>query len=244
MKCGIFIILIIITILLLSGKGGFLIAGYNTASKKEKAAYDFKRLSLVMGIGMGALTLLYLLFILLGNRIPFFSSIFAVITVAITIIMLILCNTICRTKDPLYEQESMAEVKRQKSITRITIILTTVILIVVCVLLFSGDVKVLFQKNYVTMDVPVCRDGEVYYKDIKSITLRNELVIGSRTNGIGTPRLQAGNYRNEEFGNYLLYSYTGCNRYIVVKTETATVVFNGKNDKETQKLFQQLKEKL
>lgn len=40
--CGIFLVMGIIFLL---GKGGFLIAGYNTASKEEKAKYDEKRLN-------------------------------------------------------------------------------------------------------------------------------------------------------------------------------------------------------
>ena len=35
-----FIIFLIVSLLLLMGKGSFLIAGYNTASAKEKAQYN------------------------------------------------------------------------------------------------------------------------------------------------------------------------------------------------------------
>ena len=38
------IIFLIISILLLMGKGSFLIAGYNTASEKEKSNYNEKKL--------------------------------------------------------------------------------------------------------------------------------------------------------------------------------------------------------
>lgn len=37
-------------LLIFVGKGDWLIAGYNTASKEEKAKYDVKRLRLVMGV--------------------------------------------------------------------------------------------------------------------------------------------------------------------------------------------------
>ena len=40
-----------ISLLLLSGHGSWLIAGYNTASKKEKEKYDEKKLCRVMGCG-------------------------------------------------------------------------------------------------------------------------------------------------------------------------------------------------
>ncbi len=40
-----FIIFIIMGIVFLFGKGGFLIAGYNTADKKDKEKYDEKKLN-------------------------------------------------------------------------------------------------------------------------------------------------------------------------------------------------------
>lgn len=45
-----------ISIIFFMGKGSFLIAGYNTASKEEKARYDEKKLCKVMGIGTSIIT--------------------------------------------------------------------------------------------------------------------------------------------------------------------------------------------
>jgi hypothetical protein len=39
-------------VLLLTGKGSFLIAGYNTANKEKKKRYNEKRLCRVMGSGL------------------------------------------------------------------------------------------------------------------------------------------------------------------------------------------------
>ena len=44
------IICIVFSILIFIGKGDFLIAGYNTASKEEKAKYHTKRIRIVLGI--------------------------------------------------------------------------------------------------------------------------------------------------------------------------------------------------
>ncbi len=41
--------LIIITVIFLMGKGGFLIAGYNTMTKEQQEKYDIKRLCKFMG---------------------------------------------------------------------------------------------------------------------------------------------------------------------------------------------------
>jgi hypothetical protein len=51
-------ILAILSIVLLMGKGSFLIAGYNTASKKEKERYDQKKLCRVIGTGLGIMTVI------------------------------------------------------------------------------------------------------------------------------------------------------------------------------------------
>lgn len=44
------IILLILAIILLSGKGGFLVAGYNVLTKKEKQKYNEKKISRIMGV--------------------------------------------------------------------------------------------------------------------------------------------------------------------------------------------------
>lgn len=44
------LILLILTAILLSGKGGVLIAGYNMLSQKEKEKHDGKKISRIMGV--------------------------------------------------------------------------------------------------------------------------------------------------------------------------------------------------
>lgn len=46
------ILFLAIAVLLLSGKGSWLIAGYNTASAEEKKKYDVKKLNKGMGVMM------------------------------------------------------------------------------------------------------------------------------------------------------------------------------------------------
>ena len=47
---GIAVFMGILTVVLLMGKGSFLIAGYNTSSKEEKQEYDEKKLCRTMGV--------------------------------------------------------------------------------------------------------------------------------------------------------------------------------------------------
>lgn len=54
----VFILFTILSIILLSGHGSWLISGYNTASKEEKAKYNEKKLCRTMGIGMAVIAVL------------------------------------------------------------------------------------------------------------------------------------------------------------------------------------------
>lgn len=93
------IILVIISGLLLSGKGSFLIAGYNTASKEEKEEYNQKKLSNIMGIGLSITTLIVAVNVYFGEERPSFLKWTTPWGILITaVFMIVLVNTIGRSK--------------------------------------------------------------------------------------------------------------------------------------------------
>ena len=57
---AVFALFVILSIVLISGRGSWLIAGYNTASKEEKAKYDEKKLCRINGIGILVIAVLIL----------------------------------------------------------------------------------------------------------------------------------------------------------------------------------------
>lgn len=57
----VFTIMALISVLLLLGRGSWLIAGYNTASKEEKDKYNQKKLCRVIGVGMSVITIMILI---------------------------------------------------------------------------------------------------------------------------------------------------------------------------------------
>ncbi len=80
---GVVVMFAILTGVLLSGKGAFLIAGYNTSSAEEQAKYDEKKLCRVTGMGMLVITILLFIMALLGENMPkWFSTFFLVVTLA------------------------------------------------------------------------------------------------------------------------------------------------------------------
>ena len=91
------ILLAIISIVLISGHGANLIAGYNTASEEEKDKYDTKKLCRVVGIGMALITIMIFIMALWEAVLPAsFSTVFLFATVADSIAIIVLSNTVCK----------------------------------------------------------------------------------------------------------------------------------------------------
>ena len=83
--------LVVLGIIVLSGKGDMLIAGYNTASKEEKEKVNVKRLRLLVG---GLLVVLTPLCFIIDDKNDVNSGLFfTAIVVVLTIIVLVLANT-------------------------------------------------------------------------------------------------------------------------------------------------------
>ena len=91
------ILFLIISLILISGHGANLIAGYNTAGREEKNRYDTKKLCRVVGIGMAIITLMIFIMAIWETVLPaYFSTVFLVITVVDCITIIVLSKTICK----------------------------------------------------------------------------------------------------------------------------------------------------
>ena len=83
-------------IVILAGKGDWMIAGYNTASKEEKETVNIKRLRLILGILL--LIIAPLLFMLGDHSDKTTGLIFAGIVIVLTTVAVILANTWAKKK--------------------------------------------------------------------------------------------------------------------------------------------------
>ena len=93
------ILLAILSIVLLIGKGSFLIAGFNTASKEEKQKYNVKLLCRIMGGGLSILTVLIGINIYFEGELPkYLQWTMPWGYLVVIALMLTLSNTICKKK--------------------------------------------------------------------------------------------------------------------------------------------------
>lgn len=85
------LMLIVMGIVVLAGKGDNLIAGYNTAPREEKEKVDIKKLRLLIGVVM--LVLAPLMLLLVGE--PSMESVFAfaALTIILCAVVVALANT-------------------------------------------------------------------------------------------------------------------------------------------------------
>ena len=91
------VILVAISVILLSGHGENLIAGYNTAPKEEKEKYDEKKLGRVVGTGLLVIAILLPIAVLGQALLPAWSVyVFLGFIIVDSIVMIILANTICK----------------------------------------------------------------------------------------------------------------------------------------------------
>lgn len=89
-------VLAILGIIILIGKGDMLIAGYNTASEKERQKYHIKRLRLIFGIL--PLLLATTCFFLFGKDSVENHISFVVLATLLAIVSLVLANTWAKKK--------------------------------------------------------------------------------------------------------------------------------------------------
>ena len=92
------ILFIVLAIIILMGKGDFLIAGYNTASDTEKQQVNIKRLRLLMTVMMVFTALFCFFMSMLGNERMETVLTATGIFVIVTIIFVILANTWAKKK--------------------------------------------------------------------------------------------------------------------------------------------------
>lgn len=131
--------------------------------------------------------------------------------------------------------------KWESKLNKAALLAAAVIVLAVAVFLFTGSVKVSFLDTAMQVDVTYYGSTTISYDDITDAELRSENVPGSRTWGLGSFRLLAGLFENEEFGTYTRMTYYNPQSAIVLKTDTGkTYVLSGKDPTETAAIYRQL----
>ncbi len=125
-------------------------------------------------------------------------------------------------------------------LTKVSLIFLTLTLVFVAVLMFAGEIDVVFEEHSFTIEASFYNDLTVDYAVIQSVELREGNIPGTRMGGFGSFRLLMGFFRNEEFGTYTRYTYYEPESCIILTTDRQTLVLSGASAAETQALYQKL----
>lgn len=117
------------------------------------------------------------------------------------------------------------------------------ILIVVAVIMFFGDVTLSYGESSFTVEASFYSHLTVDYDSVDFIEYREDFDKGSRSLGVGSARLMAGTFDNKEFGTYTLYSYTKCDAVVIVRVGDKILAISGTNEASTKEIYETLLKK-
>ena len=246
------IALIILATLLLNGKGAFLIAGYNTASKEEKSKYDEKALCRFVGWLLIVISFCMLLF-----PAGYYFEMAWLAYCGIAIIMLgsfgavIYANTGNHFRKNIDSEVSVTdENKDTKSTAKSAMVATSVISVIVLI-----AVVVMFYQGDKDPDVNILDNGvqikamyglNIDFTDITDISLieksMSEIGLGRRMNGYGgIGEALKGNFQSDILGETLLFVQSRSTPTLrIERTNGKDIYISFRNGETTETLYHEM----
>lgn len=135
-------------------------------------------------------------------------------------------------------------IPQSKAAKLITLVILPLVLILIVVMMFTGNVGVSYEETTFTIEASFWSDLTVEYDAVTDIQYREDGIPGTRANGVGSARLLVGIFQNEEFGNYTRYTYTQTNPCIMLEVEGKILVINGIDEAATNQIYETLQERM
>lgn len=107
-------------------------------------------------------------------------------------------------------------------------------------LLFTGDITMEYGEDVLTVKASYWPDKEIVYHEIEELRFTQEDIPGVRVNGFGSFRLLLGDFKNNEFGTYIRYTYVRCSSAVLLRVNGTEIVLSGKNEEDTYQIYQEL----
>ena len=122
----------------------------------------------------------------------------------------------------------------------ITAVSLALIIPLVAVVMLVGEVTVDFDDTGFKVDASFCSASYIEYASVESVQLRSAKSAGTRTFGVGSAKLLAGSFHNDEFGNYTRYSYTNSKFEVVLKVDGKIIVIGLRDEAQAQQIYDQI----
>lgn len=149
-------------------------------------------------------------------------------------------ETVDKTRDGISAEKGKQTTKAAVIFTAIFVPVLTVIL---CVIMFTGNIHTDFSDNSFTVSATYGTKLTVSYDEVQNVEYMENFDGGQRVYGFGSARLLIGTFQSEQFGDYTRYTYTGKKPCVVVTSKDGDIlIIGGKDAAETKAIYEKLKE--
>ena len=139
-----------------------------------------------------------------------------------------------------YAARSNAMSKDLKLARKISLPMIAILTVVIGAFLFTGDLDVVYGDTSFTIEASYWNDLTVEYSVIDSVEYRDDFSPGMRTYGFGSAKLSLGTFKNEEFGSYTRYSYTGRDHCVIVRSGNKILAISLQQPEDTLALYEEI----
>ena len=143
------------------------------------------------------------------------------------------------TKDD-YEKGYVNMVKNKK----LVYVIVAVVLAAVAILMFIGKIETTATDTCISVKATFCGEISLDYENIDSAEYREGRVDGVKVNGYNSARLLLGIFKNDEFGLYTRYTYTGDKPCIVLTVDDDIIVIGAENEETLKAVYDRIIEKI
>lgn len=152
-----------------------------------------------------------------------------------------------RAKHPESRKNDNGQIQKFKQTKKVAIILSAVFVPVLSVIfatvMFTGNIYAEVGDTSFSVKSTYYAELTVDFEDIEKVEFLENAQKGQRVYGFGSARLLLGNFINEQFGKYTLYSYSHENSCVVITAKENNILVVGlKNKDATKELYNNLLE--
>ena len=244
-----FILIIIMAVFLLHGKGAFLITGYNTMSKHEKAHYNEKALCRFTGLQLLAIAFCLIIF----HTAIYFDLVWMIYCGALLVFAICAGGSIYTKTNKRFRNKTstiLAEHENSKlsakNIVSVSTAISLVVLIIVGVLIYQGDKEPVIYITDTNIQIHSVYGLNVDFSEIANISLIEESMsdigVGIRTNGYGgIGETLKGHFKSDSLGATLLFVQAQSFPTIWIKRiDKKDIYISFRDGKKTEELYRDM----
>ena len=131
-------------------------------------------------------------------------------------------------------------VKNKKAALAVTIVMAVVLVIVLPIIMFGGNIETTLEETSLKVHATFWEDLQLQYQDIEAVEYRADGVEGKRIAGYGSANMLLGSFYNDEFGQYIRYTYGADQPCIVLTVGARKIVLGAEDEQQLNAIYERI----